>query len=74
VEVRAPTAVRVGAAAVALAALALVLPAPAAAEPLSTGVGLRPRTVIAVQERLAELGFLPAAAVDGLSTGGRRRP
>lgn len=58
---------RVGAAVVALVAFALLLPAPAAADPL--GTGLRPRTVEAVQERLAELGFLPQAAANGVFGG-----
>jgi lipoprotein-anchoring transpeptidase ErfK/SrfK len=63
-----PTHVRVGAAVVALAALALVLPPPAAADPFSEGPGLsqRPRTVKAVQRKLAELGFLARSGVDGV--------
>jgi len=67
VEVRAPapTPARVGAAAVALATLALVLPPSATADPLP-GVSLRPRTVDAVQRKLAELGFLPRSGVDGI--------
>lgn len=69
-EVRAPalSPSRVGAAAVALAALALVLPTPAAADPLPAGSGatVRPRTVEAVQRKLAELGFLARSGVDGL--------
>jgi L,D-transpeptidase catalytic domain/Putative peptidoglycan binding domain len=54
--------------------LAVVLAAPAAADPLSASSlsGARLRTVEAVQERLAELGFLPEGAVDGLY-GGRTR-
>jgi lipoprotein-anchoring transpeptidase ErfK/SrfK len=69
-EVRAPTLSpsRVGAPAVALAVLALVLPTPAAADPLpaDSGVTARPRTVEAVQRRLAELGFLARSGVDGV--------
>jgi len=63
-----PTHVRVGAAAVALAALALVLPAPAAADPFADGPALsqRPRTIKAVQRKLAELGFLARSGVDGV--------
>jgi lipoprotein-anchoring transpeptidase ErfK/SrfK len=65
VEVRTPgpTPVSVGAAAVALAALALLVPAPAAAD---AGPSLRPRTVEAVQQKLAELGYLPGDGVDGV--------
>ena len=68
VRAPAPTPSRVGAAAVALAALALVLAAPAAADPLSVGGGasLRPRTVEAVQQKLADLGFLARSGVDGV--------
>lgn len=58
-----PTPATVGAAVVALAALALLAPAPAAADP---GPSLRPRTVEAVQQKLAELGYLPEAGVDGI--------
>ena len=68
VRAPAPTPSRVGAAAVALTALALVLAAPAAADPLSVGGGasLRPRTVEAVQQKLADLGFLARSGVDGV--------
>lgn len=64
-EVRAPgpTPVGVGAAVVALAALALLAPPPASADP---GPSLRPTTVEAVQQKLAELGYLPASGVDGI--------
>ncbi|HXV32951.1 MAG TPA: L,D-transpeptidase family protein [Gaiellaceae bacterium] len=64
-EVRAPvpTPVSVGAAVAVLAALALLAPAPAAADP---GPSLRPMTVEAVQQKLAELGYLPASGVDGV--------
>lgn len=67
-QVRAPVPTRggVGAAAVALAALALLLPAPAAADPLPDGVAVRPKTVEAVQKRLAELGYLRRSGVDGI--------
>ena len=70
-EVRAPapSPSRAGAAAVALIALALVLAAPAAADPLSAGVSIRPRTVEEVQRRLADLGFLPESGVDGIFGG-----
>ena len=73
-QVRAPTMwpSRVGAPAVALATLALVLPAPAAADPLPAGVSARPRTVEAVQRKLAELGFLPQEGVDGIFGGHSR--
>lgn len=75
-QVRAPgsTPSRVGAAAVVLATLALVLPAPAAADPLTAAPGttLRPRTVEAVQQRLAQLGFLPRSGVDGIFGGHSR--
>jgi hypothetical protein len=45
-----------------------VLPTPAAADPLpaDSGVTARPRTVEAVQRRLAELGFLARSGVDGV--------
>ncbi len=59
---------RVGAAAVVLAVLALVLPAPALADPFSEGQGVspRPRTVKAVQRKLAALRFLAWSGVDGV--------
>jgi lipoprotein-anchoring transpeptidase ErfK/SrfK len=57
------TPVSAGAAVAALAALALLAPAPAAADP---GPSLRPRTVEAVQQKLAELGYLPDTGVDGI--------
>jgi lipoprotein-anchoring transpeptidase ErfK/SrfK len=54
--------VGVGATVVALAALALLVPPPASADPAPS---LRPRTVEAVQQKLAELGYLPVSGVDG---------
>jgi peptidoglycan hydrolase-like protein with peptidoglycan-binding domain len=57
-----------------LAAVALLWPAPAAADPLPAGAGLsvRPRTVEAVQRKLAELGFLPRSGIDGVFGGQSR--
>lgn len=64
-EVRAPvpTPVSVGVAVAVLTGLALLAPTRAAADP---GPSLRPRTVEAVQQKLAELGYLPASGVDGI--------
>jgi lipoprotein-anchoring transpeptidase ErfK/SrfK len=62
-----PTPARVVAAVVVLTALALLAPAPAAADPLASGgVTPRPRTLEAVQRKLAELGYLPPSGVDGV--------
>ena len=64
---------RVGLVAVVVTAFALLAPAPAAADPLATGgVTPRPRTVQAVQHKLAELGYLPLGGVDGVFGGQSR--
>jgi lipoprotein-anchoring transpeptidase ErfK/SrfK len=65
VEVRAPapTLVSVGAAVAVLAVVALLAPKPAAA---GSAPSQRPRTVEAVQQKLAELGYLPASEIDGV--------